>query len=277
MGNNQTTWLQDRFKECAERAERRLKEYWDSKETLLSELTYSSNLKDYLRPGDILARKLSVTETSKSGSHAPSTKGGLMVHYAIYVEYQGNDQHRLIEKSDDGSIINYSTVHSHTLIQWRLVVDSRYRDTLDVALWVKKSGIDAGYSFSHANCEHFVTFCLTRWTVTSRSRQVSLPAALRDTAALFSCTVGNVAKILTHPFYLIGGDMDLSERMVKTNVPFGMDGEDIASGRKIMIGFAVRDMWHYWLEIDKDPSGHTLHQMGTKYASDDKRVIRFHR
>lgn len=170
MGNKESTWLQDRFKECCERAKSRLKEYWASKETPLNELTSTSELNGFLRPGDILSRQLNIGEASKSGSYTASEKGGLFIHYAIYVEYLGGDKHRLIEKSNDGNIINYTTVHSHQLIHWRLVVDSRYQDTLDVAVWVKKAEIDAGYSATHSNCEHFVTFCLTRCTVTSQSR-----------------------------------------------------------------------------------------------------------
>lgn len=99
----------------------------------------------------------------------------------------------------------------------------------------------------------------------------------RDLVASLTCGIGNGAKTLTHFLYKIGGDMPLEERIIKTNVPIGFDKDAVATGKKILIGLSARDMWHYWLEIDKPPSGQTLHQTGSKSATDDNRVIKFHR
>lgn len=273
MGNSETTILQNQKFRCFEKAERRYEQFVKSNQTPLSELYKPQYLKDYLRPGDIVSRLVS----SNSDTYSNAGDRRLYDQYGIYVKYLGNDKHRVIQKSHRDAVIEFLDMDSEELSLWKLAVDSRYEDTLDVALWVKSSNIDAGFSSSHANSEHFVVFCLTRCTVYSRTRDASGVAIIRNAFAVPSCAIGNLAKAATHPFYMLTGDMTLSERMVKTKVPFGMDGEAVASGKTIVIGYTGRDMWHYWLEIDKQPSAHTLHQDESKYPEEDYRVIKHHR
>lgn len=231
----------------------RLKEYLKSKEVLISQLT--NDPISYLRPGDILSRKLNVTTTSKSGSYS-GDGGGLGIHYAIYYQYSsGSDTHLLVEKSDrksDYVQITYESSYS-LLTNYKLVVDSRYKDTLDMALWLYISGMDSGYSFTHSNCEHFVTFCLTRFNSLSVSKQVLVPAFIKDLFAEKSIIVGNALKLLSHPFYLIGGDFTLEERCIKTAVPFGFDGSAIAKKQKLFIGSSGRAIPMFWIPFDVAP------------------------
>jgi hypothetical protein len=277
MGNQ--TAFQQKKKEDLKKGEERLTEYWKSDLEPLSNLT--DDVISYLRPGDILTRKLKrgVSGSATSGCY-PTNEGGLFVHYCIYVKYLGNNKHRLIEKCNNGKpncIEELDESSFNLLTYYRLAVNSRYEDTLEVAKFIYRHNLDAGYSSTHANCEHFVTFCLTRNTFASRSRQASLGTAVRDAFALFSVTLGNTTKFITHPFYLMGGDMNLEERIVKTAVPFEFDAEKVAQGQVIMIGFSVREMWHYWIEFDKAPSFYTLHQMEKDDPLKDNRIIKYHR
>ena len=258
-------YLGDRKIACLDRAEQRLSEFQNSARTELTELTVADNLKDYLRPGDILCEK----------TQPPGQK---TIRYVIYAGFAGDSKHEVIEKSDKDDSIDVELVPSYRLIRYFLVVRPRYRDTLEVARWLSTADIDAGFSSTHSNSEHFVTFCLTRSTKHSYSRQNTIEAGVRDKFAIISCPATNLAKLSTHPVYLaLGGDMEFQKRSVKTAVPFGLPSEDIATGRRILIGCSSRGIWHYWLDIGQQPSGHTLHQEESEYALDDDRVQKFHR
>lgn len=258
-------YLGDRKKACQDRAEQRLSEFESSARTELTELTVADSLKDYLRPGDILCEK----------TQPPGQK---TIRYVIYAGFAGDNKHEVIGKSEEDGSINVELVPSYRLIRYFLLVHSRYRDTLEVARWLSTADIDAGFSSTHSNSEHFVTFCLTRSTKHSSSRHNKIEEGVRDAFALVSCPVTNLAKLSTHPVYLaLGGDMEFKKRSVKTSVPFGLPGEDIATGRRILIGSNSRGIWQYWLEINQQPSGHTLHQEESQFALDDDRVQKFHR
>lgn len=284
MGNNQLqaekTWLEDRRQQCLDRAQKRLTEYSESNRRPLKQLSAPERLKDYLRPGDILGYPR-VIKTDVLSISQDINEEVLITQYGIYVKYLGNDKHQIIEKKQPnqpyGEAVFFSEYSSEQVAEFNLVVNSRYQDTLQTALWIEKSKIDGGYGGSHSNSEHFVTFCLTRCTLTSSYGQKLKATVIRDFFAKPSCFIGNSVKIITHPFYIMGGDMTIEERIVKTAVPFGMDGEKIGRGKTIMIGSFDREMWHYWLEIDREPSGQTLHQLESKWPEDDHRVIKYHR
>jgi hypothetical protein len=246
MGNQDSD-----LKKTIEIGEKRLREYWNSKEVSIRELVGSGSIDNTLRKGDIISRKLQyVTESSTSRS-ASYSNSGLMIHYAIYAGPSTNNMYYIIEKTQNSgreNPIKLTEVDVFELMQWYLLIDSRYYDTYEMAKKIMDDHLDGGYSFSHANCEHFVTFCLCRHTFFSRSRQVSPATAIRDAFALFSVPSSQLLKIVSHPFYLIGGDSTLSQRMIKAALPFGggIDEDGIAKGDKFLIGFSVRDIPVKW-------------------------------
>ena len=259
MGNSEST-PEDK---CKKRAIYLINEYWDSKDKTVYDLYGDGGS---LRAGDILSRKLGGCSSSKSsgqygsGSYSgptASSSGGIFIHYAIYYRSIGDDKHELIEKCDEkepnGTHIWKAVFTTAQLKQYfKIVIDSRYKETCDMALKIYNRELDAGYSFSHSNCEHFVTFCLTRHGMCSRSRQVILPAAVRDTFALITVPIGHVGKIISHPIYKIGGKMDLEPRLIKTALPFGVDSDEVANGiidgSKIFIGYCIRVIPEPWFD-----------------------------
>lgn len=251
-----------------EKAEQRLKQYTNSKRIPLEKLTQDPS--KYLRPGDILSRNM-----------GPMT--GLEFAVCEFYIYEGyeNGYHKLIEKFDmesDEPVKRITENNLDMLYNFRLVEDCRYPDTLDVAKFLLANHkLDAGFSKTHANSEHFVTFCLTRCTKFAHTSALPTIRALRDLSGTLSTAVTDAAKLGVHPIYMLGGDMSWKERMVKTAVPFGFDGEAIAQGKKIMIGAPSRNIWHYWLEFDALPSLHTLHQYESADPSEDNRIIKYHR
>ena len=137
--------------------------------------------------------------------------------FAIYHKSNGNDEHELIEKrenkDDRGTYIRKFIVSTDQLKQdYKIVIDCRYTATCEMALKIYNEKLDAGYSISHSNGEHFVTFCLTRHGHYSRSPQARVATGVRDTFALITVPIGGIAKTVTHPFYKMIGDMDLDSR-----------------------------------------------------------------
>lgn len=243
-------------KKCQEKAHKLLDEYWSSKDIPIKDLC--NRPENYLKRGDIINRKLTPGDNSRSGSYAGNSGSGIFIHYAIYSRYLGDDLHEIVEKSEKsgGRTIFLTKVSSKELLFfWRIVVDPRYEATYEMAIFLYNNhDLDSGYSTSHSNCEHFVTFCLTRHNFCSRSRQAGVATLVRDFGALVSVPVTNAVKLVTHPFYKIGGDMSLSGRLTKTSIPFGLDDEAIGSGKKIIIGFSARSLPHSWCPHDENPS-----------------------
>ena len=64
---------------------------------------------------------------------------------------------------------------------------------------------------------------------------------VRETVGAITGTLSNYGKIISHPFYKLGGDATLIERMKKADLPFGqgIDEDAIASGRKFMLGYSL--------------------------------------
>ena len=236
--------------ECLNRAFKLSKEYDNSKQVPVDDLYRDGRS---LRAGDILSRKLNGSTFSSgqynSGSYSGptgSSTGGIFIHYAIYYRSIGDDKHEIIEKcgntNDRGTHI-WKTVVSlaHLKKYFKIVIDCRYGATCDMALKIYNEKLDAGYCFTFSNCEHFAKFCLTRHgNFAGWSGQV-LPANVGfGFVALFRSFFGGLAKVITHPFYMIGGDMDLDSRFMKNNLPFGVDSDEIVygirNGTKIFIG-----------------------------------------
>ena len=242
------------LKRTLEIGARRLEEYWNSKEERIGNIMSCGKIENVLRLGDIISRKLdNITESSTSRSASVSNSGWL-IHYAIFAGKASEDRYYIIEKTKNEGTNNpimKTVVTGFELSFWFLVKDSRYYDTYEMATKIMDNHLDGGYSFSHANCEHFVTFCLCRHIRFSRSRQVALATAVRDTFAIIGVNLSRTLKLASHPLYIIGGDSSLKERMIKAALPFGegIDEDGIASGRKILIGFSVRDIPHVWYEF----------------------------
>ena len=182
-------------------------------------------------------------------------------NFAIYHKSIGNGEHELIEKSekkdDRGTHIRKFIVSTDQLKQnYKIVIDCRHKATCDMALKIYNEKLDAGYSITHSNSEHFVTFCLTRHGHYSRSRQEVIRALIRDTAARVSVPFGHALKVITHQLYMIqGGDMDLNSRLLKTALPFGLDSDEIVNGikdgSKIFIGYCNRAIPEAWFPHDE--------------------------
>ena len=257
MGNNVS--IQEYT--CRERAKKLIIEYQNSKEKPVYDLYRDGGS---LRAGDILTRKLDGFSSSQSsgqyssGSYSgptASSSGGIFIHYAIYHQSLGDDRHELIEKCDKRNG-NYTHIWKVVFTtdqlkqHFKIVIDSRYKATCDMALKIYNDDLDAGYSFSHSNCEHFVTFCLTRHGNYTNSLQVVVPAAVRGMFSTITVPIGLLGKSITHPIYKIGGDMDLNKRLLKTRLPFGLDSDEVVNGlkngSKIFIGFCVWEIPVPW-------------------------------
>jgi hypothetical protein len=282
MGNNQPkTEFQKMKIDHSETGKYRINQFlMSSRVPLRTKVDKTGRLDNYLSRGDILIRKTAGGSTSNSDSTSVAQFNGRYDHYAIYLRHINHDQHRLIEKTDQktGNCIMEIDVSTDVLKDYySIVVDCRYDETADMALFVMNNNIDAGYSSTVANCEHFVTFCLSRNTGLCVSSQASPIETTRSAVGTVSSAVGNVGKFITHPFYMIGGDMVLAERTVKTLIPFGFDAENIANGKLIMIGCPNRNIWHYWCEFSKKPSFKSLHQCEVDNPSHDNRIMRWHR
>ena len=256
--------MSDGQKECRKRAKELLDKYEKSKDVPVHDLYKDGGS---LRAGDILSRKLDASGTSgssgqyTSGSYSGLTaysSGGIFIHYAIYYRSIGDDKHELIEKCEkevDGTHICKVVVSTAKLKQYfKIVINCRYKATCDMALYIYHEKLDAGYSFSHSNCEHFVTFCLTRHGHYSISRQAQLATVVRDTFGLAPTQVLSVCKFYTHPFYMMAGDMELRPRLLKTSLPFGLDSDGLAiaisNGSRIFIGYCFRAIPEPWYSHD---------------------------
>ena len=278
MGNNESKEKTPEEK-CKERAKELIEEYYKSREVPVTNFLRNGGT---LRSGDILSRRLDGSGSSQSsgrygsGSYSGPTltlNGGLFIHYAIYYRSIGDDKHQLIEKCDtrdwvdpqdrkDGVFNNNDRKGTHVWIAefttdelkqyFRILIDSRYMGTCHIALEIYNRKLDAGYSFSHSNCEHFVTLCLTRHGHYSRSRQVAPITVTRDVVGFAPILVGQMGKLITHPFYMIGGDMNLDSRLLQTSLPFGLDSDEIVNGikdgSKIFIGYCFRNIPEPWFD-----------------------------
>ena len=175
----------------------------------------------------------------------------------------GNGRHEVIEKAQSASChdaVKKVVLSTEELIsECRLVMDSRYEDTYDMAQFLCDNFLDAGYDYSQSNDEHFVTFCLTRWNRTSKSRKFCLTSQSKNKQAAIGSFFGNAFKLISHPGYkLFGGQMSLSGRFDKTALPFGMDGEGVGSRSKIAIGSSPRGIPDAWCPFDQKPSRYHL-------------------
>ena len=115
-----------------------------------------------------------------------------------------------------------------------------------MALEIYNEKLDAGYNYSHSNCEHFVTFCLTRHGYFSASRQVLAVTIVKDAALFFGCTIILLAKAIAGPDFFIKGVNDLLLRLPKTILPTEFDSEivnEIKNNSKIYIGNSIFSKW----------------------------------
>lgn len=182
----------------------RLLQFRNSERRKLSDLT--NNPVGYLKGGDILNRKLNQASGAASGFHNGETEH-FSLHYAVYERYDAaKDRHYLIEKVDkglqnNGCVERFEESSANLLAHYSLVVSARYQETLGVACFLLNTNFDAGYSHSHSNHEHFVTYCLTRFSELSESQQFKRAKDLRDGLALIGTPIGNFFKKLQYPSY----------------------------------------------------------------------------
>ena len=220
---------------------RRLREYKDSPQKRIGKLISDGTIEKDLKLGDIICCKLTeITEKSTIGT-VSAHSAGLSTHYAIYAGKQPGNKHLIIEKvANKGTEnpIKQVTIEDSELMEWLLVVDCRYSDTYDMAKKTMDNHEDGGYSFTHANCEHFVTYCLCRHTDFSISRDALVDRIARKTVGAITSAASELFKIVSHPLYMLGGDATLDQRLTKANLPFGqgIDEDGIASGRKWFFG-----------------------------------------
>ena len=165
--------MQEYWRPHGEQAQNRLKEFKES---------WRIPYDEYIVPrrGDIVARKTSDRGQQKSG---PAIASGLFKHFMIVsnIRYAPGDgtqieECELIDKApvEDGrqQTVSRSTVTWEDLKREFVFLNKcRYEDTADVAEMLLASNFDAGYEVSESNCEHFVTFCLTRDSAFSESEQ----------------------------------------------------------------------------------------------------------
>ena len=216
--------------------EKRLSKFKYSPKKQIRMLISDGTIERDLKLGDIICCKLTkITEKSTRGTVSARSEG-LSTHYAIYAGKQPGNKHSIIEKvANKGTEnpIKEVTIEDSELMEWLLVVNCRYSDTYYLAKQMMDDHLDGGYSYTHANCEHFVTFCLCRHTDFSKSREVVLDWAARKTVGAITDTASGVFKMISHPFYMLGGDATLDQRKIKANLPFGqgIDEDGIASGR----------------------------------------------
>lgn len=261
MGNqapkrkNNLSDVGDSYWNCFRIGRTREAEYKNSKTVPVRDLSYS----DRVRRGDILCRGLATSLNSQSSNKQSTTKAGIFSHYAVYDQYIGG-YHYVIEKTtpdDNGHTIFRNSISDRVFNEfWSLVVDCRYEDTYEMAVCLfKNREIDAGYDFSLSNCEHFVTFCLTRHARCTTSFQIGVVATVREVGAVFGVGIGQIGKIISHPFYLLGGgDMELYQRCNKTALPWGLNDEAVIRYQKILIGAPIRPSPRSWCPHDKKPS-----------------------
>ena len=263
MKNNETT----PENKCRERGSQLLDAYNNSKVESVHELLMNGG---NLKKGDIMFRKLDGFVSTRSigkytnGSYSGPTlysSRGIFNQFAIYYRSIGDDKHELIEKcdtkDDSGTHIWISVFTTDELKQhFKILVDCRYEATCDMALKIRSEKLDVGYSSSHSNCEHFVTFCLTRHGSCTRSLQAGVVALIRDMGAYLRFLLIGGGKYVSHPIYWFkDGKMKLDSRLLKTTLPFRLDSDEIVdgikNGSKVFIGGCSRNIPQPWFPHDE--------------------------
>src|SRR3990167_8816124 len=172
MGNSYTTLSEfdEVKKRNLEQADYRLKQFKQSRRMPLETLTKDPS--KFLKPGDIVSRNMGAMTGLEFA----------VCQFYVYAGYE-NGCHKLIEKlhmDTDNQIQEIEESNLDMLYNFRLVEDCRYPDTLEVARFLLANHtVDAGFSSTHANSEHFVTFCLTRCTKYTHSSGLPMIRALR--------------------------------------------------------------------------------------------------
>ena len=200
-----------------------------------------------LKYGDIIwCNTNSITDNSTIGTKS-ARESGLSKHYAIYADTYSQGKHYIIEKfANKGTEnpIKQVLIDHDELMKWNLVVNSRYEDTYSIACNLMNGHFDGGYSYTHANCEHFVTYCLCRNTRFSTSRQVLRDKVARAVASFIPNAATTGVKLITHPLYRLAGNASLDQRIIKAALPFGqgIDEDGIALGHKSLLGYSVQSI-----------------------------------
>ena len=244
MGNSQS---QEDI--CKTEAEIRLNLYKKSDVQAISSL-YKNDKGFMLKTGDIIF---------KDGG----SSNELHKMYAVYGGESKIDKnlHTIITKCStlgplDSSFIREESLSLNQLKQcWKLIKDARYKDTYYMAKKILDENLDLGYSETHSNSEHFITFCLTRHNKYSISRERPVMGIIKDIGSVVAIPVATISKLASHPIYqATGGSFTYTQRNIKLCLPFGMDSDDnaraIDDNKKIWIGGSFKNPKDRWFPHD---------------------------
>lgn len=251
--------------QCRNKAKDLLKAYKASRTPkLLGAVGSTQNLSGYLKPGDIV-----FTETAD---------------FFVFIKF---DPHKKLfefvgktAKSNTPKLVVMPVLKLYD--EFWIVEGVRHPHTADVAMFLMRNDLDAGYDPSYSNSEHFVVFCLTRCTsdIVNAHTHCAIDHVVRvtrDGVANVTIPVGNFFKGLGHMLSKAGGTsgqkMHYQNKCVQTSVPFGMPSDKVASGEKILIGdISHRNIWGYWFDNDETPSFNSLHQLESEWDIQDDRI-----
>lgn len=256
---------------CFETGKKRIDEYKNAPYKKIRNL-YENEDKFKLRKGDIIRIINKDTISLNTGNdETPGT--GLSFHhesfhFAIYVgpdndlnikkRYAEDQRHLIIQKvmkkQEDGGFIEKKSITTRSLQDWSLNTSSRYTRTCDMAIKILEQKLDLGFDRHLSNCEHFVTFCLTRNTVHSISQQRNMIEESRNIGSFVAIPVFGVLKMLTHPIYKIFGRMTYAQRQIQLCLPWQFDSYEnviaIEDGTKIWIGNNFKNPKIRWFPHD---------------------------
>ena len=237
---------------CREKAKRRYEEYESGKFVVVRRMFIQDDgfeLKkgDILRIGDGSSCRIDLLNIEQQ-----------FWHYLIYEGPGGNEDgfqydwviHKVNTKQDDGEYIKRSRMTREVLMTYWIHTTSRYESTYDLAFHIFKEKKDLGFSVTHSNCEHFVTYCLTGHNYYSRSRQWDVRRPIRNSPAIVYNGLSSLTKLTTHLVYRLAGSMTLTQRIIKSKLPFGLDSDEdairISNGQKVLIGHGICNPCESW-------------------------------